>query len=215
MNPPILRAVEKVTAFVTRGRGATAELLVFAHPTAGIQLPAGTVEVMERPDAAVLREVREETGLQNVQIEAHLGDLRHDLPPDLRWVLRATKIFATPTSDADGVGFTLFRGSLVRHVADHDSFAHVIHEEHDLNQDPPAILTHFEGYVRRSLLTRRGIRYFYHLATTGDTAAAWSIQADGQLFRCFWTPLQPKPALVPAQQAWLDAAYDALQRNLV
>ena len=41
-------------------------LLVFSHPffpEAGIQVPAGTIKVNERPEAAVLREAFEETSL--------------------------------------------------------------------------------------------------------------------------------------------------------
>ena len=49
--------LEKVTAFVTRERTAWGELLLFRHPFAGIQLPAGTVEPGESPDEAVVREV--------------------------------------------------------------------------------------------------------------------------------------------------------------
>ena len=49
------RTPQKVTAFVTRGVGEDAELLVFRHPHAGLQLPAGTVEVDESPPAAALR----------------------------------------------------------------------------------------------------------------------------------------------------------------
>ena len=54
--------VKKVVAYITRGDG----LLVFTHrdiPEAGVQVPAGTVEMDETPGAAVLREVHEETGL--------------------------------------------------------------------------------------------------------------------------------------------------------
>ena len=54
--------VKKVVAYITRGD----ELLVFTHrdsPEAGVQVPAGTVEEGETLDAAVLREVHEETGL--------------------------------------------------------------------------------------------------------------------------------------------------------
>ena len=35
--------VEKVTAFVTRQTADGFDLLLFQHPSAGIQLPAGTV----------------------------------------------------------------------------------------------------------------------------------------------------------------------------
>ena len=49
--------LEKVTAFVTRPRTTGTELLLFRHPNAGIQLPAGTVDLSESPVEAVLREV--------------------------------------------------------------------------------------------------------------------------------------------------------------
>ena len=202
--------MEKVTAFVTRGIGESAELLVFAHPTAGIQLPAGTVEIMERPETAVVREVEEETGLRDVHLETRLGELYEELPPDKRWVLRPTKIFAEPASDADGVGFMLFRGSCIHYLGDHDTFAHIAFVEYDHNQQPPQLLTHIEGYVRRSLLTRRAVRYCYHLTTAAETDDAWHIQADGHLFRCFWTPLYPKPEIVSPQQVWLDAVYERI-----
>lgn len=215
MPMPVLRTMEKVTAFVTRGRGAAAELLLFAHPTAGIQLPAGTVEIMERPETAVVREVEEETGLRDVHLETRLGELYEELPPDKRWVLRPTKIFAEPASDADGVGFMLFRGSCIHYFGDQDTFAHIAFVEHDHNQQPPQLLTHIEGYVRRSLLTRRTVRYCYHLSTAAATDDVWTVQADGHLFRCFWSPLRPKPVILPSQQVWLDAVYDTLCQNLV
>ena len=67
-------AVKKVVAYITRGD----ELLVFTHrdyPEAGVQVPAGTVEEGETLDAAVLREVHEETGLprSSVRILSYLG----------------------------------------------------------------------------------------------------------------------------------------------
>jgi 8-oxo-dGTP diphosphatase len=56
---------EKVLAYVTRQPD---ELLVFSHteeyPDAGIQVPAGGVEPGEEPIDAVLRETREESGLE-------------------------------------------------------------------------------------------------------------------------------------------------------
>lgn len=56
---------EKVFAYITRRPD---ELLVFAHteqyPDAGIQVPAGGVEPVEDPAAAVVRETFEESGLR-------------------------------------------------------------------------------------------------------------------------------------------------------
>lgn len=68
----------KAFAYITHhGR-----LLVFRHvdfPEAGIQVPAGTLEEGESPGEAVLREAREETGLDNLEVCALLGER------DLAW----------------------------------------------------------------------------------------------------------------------------------
>ncbi len=58
-------------------------LLVFrqpASPEAGIQVPAGTVQDGESPEAAVLREAAEETGLRALEIEAYLGSRDYEFP---------------------------------------------------------------------------------------------------------------------------------------
>ncbi len=41
--------IEKVTAFVTRMVNGRRELLLFQHPYAGIQIPAGAVDRVKRP----------------------------------------------------------------------------------------------------------------------------------------------------------------------
>jgi ADP-ribose pyrophosphatase YjhB (NUDIX family) len=54
--------IRKVFAYITQGN----RLLVFRHadfPEAGLQVPAGTVRLDERPEDAVLREAFEETGV--------------------------------------------------------------------------------------------------------------------------------------------------------
>ena len=58
----------KVTAFVTRTGQDGTKLLLFRHPNAGIQIPAGTVEEGEMLEQAALREVAEETGLEDVRV---------------------------------------------------------------------------------------------------------------------------------------------------
>lgn len=69
---------QKVYAYITCG----SRLLVFEHPhvpEAGIQVPGGTVEAGELPEAAVLREAHEETGLSDLKIQAFLGQSRRDM----------------------------------------------------------------------------------------------------------------------------------------
>ena len=73
----LLKVVEKVVAYVTRGEN----LLVFRHigSDAGIQVPAGTLEPDESPEDGVLRETREETGLHRLFIRRFLGTRDHDM----------------------------------------------------------------------------------------------------------------------------------------
>lgn len=67
--------VRKATAVVTRGFGDERELLVFAHPRTGLQLPAGTVEGGETFEEAAIRELAEETGLTDARLRSELGHL--------------------------------------------------------------------------------------------------------------------------------------------
>ncbi len=56
---------EKAYAYITRNAAQTRQLLVFEHAKedAGVQVPKGTIEDGEDPREAVVREVREESGL--------------------------------------------------------------------------------------------------------------------------------------------------------
>jgi ADP-ribose pyrophosphatase YjhB (NUDIX family) len=63
--------IRKAYAYITRERAETREFLVFRHrdfPEAGIQVPKGTMLPDETPEAAVLREAREETGLRDLTL---------------------------------------------------------------------------------------------------------------------------------------------------
>lgn len=69
----MLTLKRKAFAYITHAH----HLLVFSHPAApeaGIQVPAGTVEPGERPEAAVLREACEETGLSDLELSGFLGE---------------------------------------------------------------------------------------------------------------------------------------------
>ena len=61
----------KVLAYVVRTDTSDCRLLVFEHaeyPDAGLQVPAGTVEPGEPLEAALWRELFEESGLQQPQV---------------------------------------------------------------------------------------------------------------------------------------------------
>lgn len=78
---PPRRHVRKVVGYVVRGQ----RLLVFTHDdvaleVAGVQVPAGTIEEGESAVEAVVREVREETGLDTVVVR-DLGSEQYDVWP--------------------------------------------------------------------------------------------------------------------------------------
>ena len=62
------------------------KLLVFRHTDysyeeVGIQVPAGSIREGETPEAAALREAREETGLTEFRIVSKLGETEYDISP--------------------------------------------------------------------------------------------------------------------------------------
>jgi ADP-ribose pyrophosphatase YjhB (NUDIX family) len=62
---------QRVVAYVTQERHGRTELLTIEHrdmPEAGVQVPAGRVDPGEDLEQAVLREVGEETGLDNLRL---------------------------------------------------------------------------------------------------------------------------------------------------
>ncbi|GAB3027661.1 NUDIX hydrolase [Natronobiforma cellulositropha] len=83
MNPAY-PTVEKAYAYVTRDAGGYTglELLVFEQPTpgTGVQVPKGTVDEGEAPAEAVVRELEEETGIDEPTEVTHLASDRwvHD-----------------------------------------------------------------------------------------------------------------------------------------
>jgi ADP-ribose pyrophosphatase YjhB (NUDIX family) len=72
-----MERVAKAIAYVTRNSAlGRREMLVFEHrdfPEAGLQVPAGTVDMGETPEEAVLREVEEESGLHGCYILGKLA----------------------------------------------------------------------------------------------------------------------------------------------
>lgn len=221
---PITNGIlEKVTAFVTRPAGLYRELLVFRHPTAGVQLPAGTVELGEPSEEAVLREVAEETGLTEVVLIAKLGVLLDPLEPDERGVLFPIALRSAPAPEApvipfevrEGVtGQAMGRGAWVRLREEAGTFSRVAVNYYRLEGKTFVVAHSTEGWVPSAALTARAERHLYHLHLVSPAPDRWTQPADdGYDFALYWTPLHKATDLVDRQARWLAHVLDALQKD--
>ena len=204
--------IQKVTALITRAdTNGSPELLAFRHPTAGVQLPAGTVEAGEDLAQAVLRETAEETGLTAVRLIRSLGVEARSLTDESLALLHDTTLRIGPTPEAKRLDYTFHRGNWLRVIDRVEDYAEVVYEETNLNYDPPALRIRFSGWLPNHLLATRLERHFFHLTPTASTSETWSQSADRHIFQLHWLPLVPKPThLVAPQQVWLDAFYERL-----
>ena len=123
--------VQKVTAFIVREKDGVKELLVFKHPTAGIQIPAGTVEHGEDIKTAVKREVYEETGLQSVEIEAYLGCFENELGEGERIIAETTQVYIEPDLNAMPYKEKLTKGMTVNYHSIQEDWTHISYIEYD------------------------------------------------------------------------------------
>ena len=68
--------IQKVCPVILRQPGEQRQILAFRHPSAGTQLIKGNLEVNELPEAAVLRELAEESGIDQATVVAKIGELK-------------------------------------------------------------------------------------------------------------------------------------------
>jgi 8-oxo-dGTP pyrophosphatase MutT (NUDIX family) len=189
--------IEKATAMVVRRAADGLELLLFRHPgmrqgqEATIQFPAGTVEAGEGPEAAAVRELREETGLEAVEVVSTLAVL--DEPPGKR-----EAVLLTPTPVGERM---LTRGMPVHVLEEVDSRAHIRYGEDRV-------------WVSAGDLTRERTRYLVLLRLTGPVQEAWTSRCDcGAALECRWAPIDGNEGIAPTQAVWLEAVRDKLVKG--
>jgi 8-oxo-dGTP pyrophosphatase MutT (NUDIX family) len=197
------RILEKVTAFVTRSTPGGEELLMFEHPYAGFQIPAGTVEAGEAPEDAVLREAAEETGLLGFHLRAGLGSEDWRLPEVLRFIAERTTVYGRPDPTSFDWSF-LPRGTLVHVERAVPGFSQVTFQEWDRWPERNYLSMRITGWVPDGVLATVRRRHFFHLLHPGDTPAHWTVPVDNHLFRLFWAPLDRLPRPTSPQDGWLS-----------
>jgi 8-oxo-dGTP pyrophosphatase MutT (NUDIX family) len=201
-HSPTPGVLEKVTALVMRPSARGDELLLFRHPYVGIQIPAGTVDPGETPDAAVLRETHEETGLREVSIVGYLGAQEAPPMPGHVVMRERTTVYARP----DAISFdwaTLPRAAMVRVEREADGWTQVTYMEWDRWPDPTYATYQITGWVANDALTQTQTRHFYRLACHETTPDEWVVEIDNHRFRLFWAPMDDLPEIVETQAGWL------------
>ncbi len=202
--------VQKVTAFIIRERNGVKELLVFKHPTAGVQIPAGTVEKGEDIETAVRRETYEETGLQFVEIENYLGCFENELENNQRIIAETTQVYIEPNLTAIPYKRTLPKGLTIDYLSIQADFTHIsyIEYEYDKFHKPICIDSNITGWIPNENLSAEKKRHFFLMSIQEKTADAWELESDqGHIFNPYWTPLSPKPNIISPQDKWLDFVY--------
>lgn len=129
-----VRQDEKLCPVILRSGMAGVEILVFRHPTAGVQLVKGTREGNEPGETGALRELAEEAGLVAASVSASLGS-SSDIVPRQVWHFYRVEAGSLPeswtfdTADDGGRRFAFFWWPL--HLEpDHDwhkSFVRALH----------------------------------------------------------------------------------------
>lgn len=194
--PPTI--IHKVTVFITRGD----HLLILAHPHAGNQLPAGTVERGESPEAAAVREAFEEAGLTIPTTPIHLGTQETILPVDAAIILSPATMYARP--DVGSFDWTVIRsGVRVQILRREAGFTQISYVEHDQLPDPNYITMQITGWVRDAHLASVMQRHFYQLPFDGVTKPSWTVQSDHHTFTLFWAQRNDLPPLISPQDQWL------------
>lgn len=196
--------IEKVTAFITRESRDGRDLLLFKHPYAGVQIPAGTVEDGETPEEAVLREVCEETGLTLLSVDQYLGCKADRLPGGQRIIAESTKVYARPDVTSfdwahlrKGISVTLSGRRM-------GGFSQVTYEELDSAPNPQYVTMSITGWVPDSTLAEARRRHFFHLEFDGRSEERWTVYSDNHYFSLFWAPLEALPEIIHPQEAWLE-----------
>ncbi|PKN86832.1 MAG: hypothetical protein CVU46_06455 [Chloroflexi bacterium HGW-Chloroflexi-8] len=197
--------IEKVSAFILRPGSSGSEILVLEHPYAGLQIPAGTVEAGESSDAAVLREIQEETGLRNIEIVQKIGEDQTFTEADEAILTQTMRCFSWPAQTAQRTGPLFTRGIRMKIFERKVGFTHINYEEYDLNLKTPKLIEKVDGWLPSNFLTHEIQRHYYIIQVLEETQETWSHFADrGLTFQMRWVPLNPKPNLISEQLKWLD-----------
>ncbi|MCK0470419.1 NUDIX domain-containing protein [Halalkalibacter sp. APA_J-10(15)] len=195
------KVLEKVTCFITRKKDNKSELLLIQHPNAGIQIPAGTVEINEDFHQAAIREAIEETGLQEFVSCKRIGKQEQNLEGKYI-IFDKAKIYSRP--DISSFQWAeIRRGITVLHERNQGQFVQITYKEGDKFPEPNYVTYQITGWTEKLNLASKVTRQFYHLQSN-SYLDEWEIETDNQNFKLCWYPIDNLPHVVSPQNEWLQ-----------
>lgn len=196
-------SLEKVTCFCVRYIDGVEQLLLIKHPTAGFQVPAGSVEHGELPVDAASREVFEETGLgSDVIMSSRLIHIEQKRLSDADTFLLRYPSQAEP-------GDRYFRRGLPVEVVNDQ----IIYREWDFNTDPPRVTgTSTCAWSLGDCATSLN-RYYYVFEVNPGGDRSWGVNADRHNWEVSWYSIPLKVDLISRQSHWMDVYHNTRQRT--
>lgn len=196
-------AIGKVTAFIAREKDNTKEILVLQHPYAGIQFPSGTIEANETVEEALMREIYEETGLNDIEIKQYIGSLESKTRENEYLISEKSNVYSRP--DLTSFNWVNFRkGITVTSQRSHVNFTQVTYIEYDKFPHPKYITYQITGWVPTRILAKTSIQHFFHVWSNEAVQEEWEVFGDNHKFKLFWVSLSKLPVIVGYQLKWYN-----------
>jgi 8-oxo-dGTP pyrophosphatase MutT (NUDIX family) len=185
----VTQRVDKATCLITRRNDGVDEIVVFDHPLAGVQLPAGTGNAGEDPLAAALREGWEETGIPRLSARTKLNELVEAAPGGGHGRLAVDVVVGDQLA---------MRGQATTVL--------------DLRRDTLLVeVAGKRGWIPAHAFADDVVRHVVQLES--DVAMPnewWVITPDGEglCWRCRWVPLHGELGLIDGQAQWVSDVID-------
>lgn len=195
--------IEKVTVFITRKVHKDNQLLLFKHPHAGIQIPAGTVESEENVEKAALREAKEETNISEFTSVELIGTNIEKHKDGNYSICKEAYVYSRPTKSSFN-WIEIRRGIRVKELRQQGGFKQISYIEYDNYPENEQISYQIIGWIPQESLVGSEKRYFYHLKTQANTQDEWDVQTDNYVIQLFWVSLDKLPSVIKPQNKWFD-----------